>query len=393
MKLYEIDSSLNEWNIVDAPGISHARDIYNKFKGNQEVDNVARVLMKQYMYILGVNRGYASRQSLYDFVKHNIEYNDEHHYDADLLQSYKNGFVKYQEKIKNDGLTNQKKEPTFGTPQAEKDKAELDKNILKPQVNKQDLQSLHDLLDQAIKAGGHTKEEMLNYINQLKNNKMLRVKNPELFKAINDINTNESMKIINFASFLVEYDMMAGNSLRGAIQFLKEDDTLEDDTAGEEVSNSEVGENSYNTDYQKYLTLKLPRFAVIYYLKIVARAMINSGIYSYSKKSNANRPHFNGERKTSNREKPVEKIVSKPTSRNIVQTEKLIQYLDSVIMKIPRTQDKWRCKAALKGFAAKAESHQQLSMADIENYRDAKGNELPNILIRAIDRYFERNTL
>lgn len=392
MKLYEIDSSLNEWNILDAPGIAHVRDVYSKFKGNQEVDNVARVLMKQYMYILGVNRGYASRQTLYDFVKHNIEHNDEYHYDADLLQSYKNGFVKYQEKIKNAVSNKQNKEPTFGTPQAEKDKAELDKNILKPQFNKQDFQALHDLLDKAMKAGGSTKEEMIKYLNQLKNNKMLRDKNPELFKAINDINTNESMKIINFASFLVEYDMMAGNSLRGAVQFLKEEDTLEDDTAGEEV-NSDGGEKLPNTDYQKYLTLKLPRFAVIYYLKIVARAMINSGIYSYSKKPNTNRPHFSGERKISNKEKPEERIVSKPTSRKTVQTDRLVGYLDSVIMKIRNTQEKWRCKAALKGFVTKFESQQQLSLTDIENYRDAKGNELPNILIRAIDRYFERNTL
>lgn len=347
--------------VRDLPGISHATNFLNRRAGRKEVENIARILMKKYMHflgvnkktnVLGVNQKSASRESLIYFLQTHIQYNDEYHYDADVSQAYKNDFQMYKEQIANiiakrnskaqqkanksnqktsaqnksnnskqrveptitsNPVSDNKKEPTITVAQAAET---LDKEILNPSANKDDLEALNVLLTQANKVGGQKKEQVLKYLAQLRDNEMLRDKNPRLFKAIGGKITSENLNhLIDFASFLVEYEINDKISFNGALQFLYE--AMDD--YGNEISGytgsvtNDYGDNADDVDdgdsneeenesaYQKYMTIKLSRSYVMHYLTIAARAMINSGEYSYQKNDNSN--HDNISPRSNNRQK------------------------------------------------------------------------------------------
>lgn len=404
MKIDDFGSRVDEWGI---PIISSIKDEFHQYQGNKEVKNVAKVLMKEYMHYLGINNTYASRQSIYDFVVHNIEYNDKYHFDSVLLQSYKTGlpkYIKHNQEKEQAAITTpkQKIEPTLktDTSQVSVEKTNLDKNILDPSYNKQNIRALHNLILKAYKAGGTSKLDMEKYLDELRNNKMLRDKNPNFFKKINgNLNIKESLELIDFASFLVEYDIMQGKALQGAIQFLKEDDVVADDIAGDPVDT-----NPSDSDYKRYLVAKLPRFAVVYYLEMVAREMINSGLFTYNKnrnkdydKKNPNSSYYvNNVRDKNIKQKPPLETTPNDhsdTSENIssrlynkeIETKEVINIINKSIKESNLSHgNRWSLEKLVDSFLEKYKDEPTVSFNDIDHFKDSKGMKLPSFILKNI---------
>jgi hypothetical protein len=360
-------------NEFDIPGISHINDWVNKQKGKQQAINISKVLMKKYMEYLGRNKLKANPGTIKNFFERTVEDGEEYVQDAmkvavDLakekdrkkLDAQRKQEEKQQQTAKpssppqnpsassaqpkpnnpnpgnppnNGGGANLNPQQSYGkTPsgnsrvepslnnQRTQDSKTLTNDLAHPNPAnlKRDLTDLHDLLSQANAQGGEEKQQVLNYLSTLRNNKFLQNKYPQFSKAIRGESTN---RIVNFATFLVEYDLRSKHALNGALNFLYEDDPVygssqpppynyhpqpapepqskpEDLDAEENSAKNRNDEIRKNKEFQDFLDTQLSRGEIMKILYAAATEMINSGDFYYD--PNENKKNHNDFRGISN---------------------------------------------------------------------------------------------
>jgi hypothetical protein len=210
----------------------------------------------------------------------------------------------------------------------------INRDLLNPAKEHETLQLIKLLVQAGIKYGGKDQEEVHNWLMQLKQNPELAKANPQLFQALTKpspasnpkgtptnlgktnngqpkvapppiksetptnlgktnngqpkvapppIKSESFNRAINFASFLVEYDLRTRDAFNGALQFLNEVDVKDNDTI---VTDSNgVSTVKSKDDYAKELRdTKLSRSEIMQILYKVAAEMVNSGDFYFDSK-------------------------------------------------------------------------------------------------------------